>query len=137
MFTKSQVQLVIDNFNKVLPMATLKNHLHMGEDAVNDDDHKCGTIHCHGGWYAVATLDNTKFLTFIDGYDKLARDLGMNVDGELEHWARLNPEIWGNDQGISMFMHELAFKSPTRPNGAENLQDIINHWIEVRDRLPE
>jgi len=46
-----------------------------------------------------------------------------------------NPDIWGNTNGNAMFIFEEAFISKDRPNGAENFQDIINHWKEVKKRI--
>lgn len=133
--TKAQVQTVIDNFRKVLPMAVQENHLDMLEEDVNLDGYKCGTVHCHGGWYAVATLDLNQSLDFSDGATKMAEHLGFDNYLSLEDWAEENPGLWGNSRGETMFVFPSAFKSESRPEGAQNLQDIIDHWSEVQSRL--
>jgi hypothetical protein len=135
MITKEKVQLVIDNFKKVLPMATLANHLNMNQALVNCF-YECGTVHCHAGWYAVAACNLEMDLDYGDGAYKLATDLGFFSSMDLKLWVSNNPELWGNDEGLLMFTDKIAFKSKGRPNGAETLQDIISHWEEVRDRLP-
>ena len=61
--TSQQIQTVIDNFEKVLPQATLENHLDMKEEQVRNGSYDCGTVHCHAGWYAVAKKD------YFDKYD--------------------------------------------------------------------
>lgn len=141
--TKAQMQVVIDNLKKVLPIATLPNHLDMGCPHVNNTSHTCGTVHCFGGWYAVAVCDLSEFINYEEGKDQLATDLGFlsdcqyNVENLLVDWAMYNPGVWGNNNGTDMFLHERAFQHITkRPNGALNLQHIIDHLEQVRDRLP-
>jgi len=140
--TSENVSKVIANFEKVLPKATRQDHLKMLTPHVNCMGHECGTIHCHGGWYAVATCDSSKPLDFRSGIIKMSEDLGFDIDGDfftrtefIEDWAKYNPEIWGNNNGTYMFSNRLAFESEDRPGGAYSLNDIISHWKEVRDRL--
>ncbi len=141
--TKAQVQHIIDNFNTIIHLAKDDYSLDMMEG------HACGTTHCHGGWYWVAKNgdhgieddESTDGMAFEDGADMLARDLGFKDYVHLEDWAKYNPEIWGNYDGSAMFVDEKAFTSKD-PNSRRhktiyNLQDIIDHWCEVRDRLPE
>ena len=69
--TKKQFQKVIDLLYTVLPLTfDNKDHLNMGELRVSDGFHSCGTVHCFGGWFAVALL-NEKILTgrvnYMDG----------------------------------------------------------------------
>jgi hypothetical protein len=135
--TKAQVQTVIDNFRKVLPLTVQENHLAMHQGAVNTDGYKCGTIHCHAGWYAIAACDISKPLMFVHGSHQLAQDLGFAHHLHLRLWARDNPEIWGNEHGTQMFIDKQAFESESRLEGAQNLQDIIDHWSEVQSRLTE
>lgn len=88
--TKKQVQKVIDNFKKVLPMAIKDNHLMMMEGDVNMQ-HKCGTVHCHGGWYAIAVCNLKEPLDFTAGANRMAQDLGFENMGVLENWANEYP----------------------------------------------
>jgi hypothetical protein len=135
--TKAQVQTVIDNFRKVLPLTVQENHLAMHQGAVNTDGYKCGTIHCHGGWYAIAACDTLKPIIFVHGANKLAYHLGFIDNMQLRLWAKENPQIWGNSNGAYMFVDKVAFMSESRPGGAQNLQHIIDHWVEVQSRLTE
>lgn len=140
--TKAQMQVVIDNLKKVLPMAVLPEHLDMGESQVNTNDHQCATIHCFAGWYAIAVCDLNAPLDYEDGKNAIAEHLGFNsiddlkVD-DLKVWAAYSPFMWGNIYGNSMFYDRFAFYHPVkRLSGAKNLQHIISHLEEVRDRLP-
>lgn len=142
--TKSQWQAVIDNTKKAMEMATDPDHLDMEQVRVNVFDHKCGTIHCWGGWYAVVTLDNSGHLSYMNGARQIAIDLGFNVDPDdgdpasiVEDWADDSPDIWGNDNGSAILSGRNAFKSDARPGGALTLQHIVDHLEEVRDRSPE
>lgn len=132
--TSEQVLIVIRNFEKVLPLATLEGHLDMAEGDVNIN-HLCGTFHCHAGWYAIATCDLSEKFGHTKGAMRLAEDLGFDDHYYILEWARDNPEIWGNNFGYDMFLYEKAFTSSTRPEGAKTLLDIVNHWREVFDRI--
>lgn len=113
-------------------MATMKGHLNMMETSVNDDGHECGTVHCVGGWYAIANnLHLDGYITFREGADKMAFDLGLNVSYYLDKWATLNPIIWGNEYGESIFSSRIAY------NNACSLSEVITHLEGVRDRSPE
>lgn len=131
--TKQQWQKVIDNFERVLPMATMENHLTMQCTSVNENGYKCGTVHCVGGWYAVATLNmnNGEKYSYSDGADKMAQDLGFEYDYQLLSWSIKNFEIWGNKSGNEMFCSPLAY------NGADSLAEVVEFLKGVRDRSPE
>lgn len=131
--TKTQWQTVIDNFEKVLPMATLKKHLDMSEPCVRNFDHKCGTVHCVGGWYAVAVINHYahEFISYTYGADIMAKDLGFRDHESLELWSEYNPEIWGNEYGSYMFIHKDAY------NYAETLYEVVEFLKGVRDRSPD
>lgn len=150
--TKQQWQTVIDNFKKVLPLSIREGcGLNMAETEVNkpiDFDWftekstctTCGTVHCVGGWYAVATLSPDLAedrISYTDGAGKMAIDLGFyGMDKHakieaLENWAVSNPHIWGNLKGSLMFSCETAY------NGAETLAEVVTYLESVRDRSPE
>lgn len=129
---KKQVQKVIDTFEKVLEEYP-HLELDMMESEVNHN--VCGTVHCHGGAYALGACDLNKPLDFNDGANQMAKDLGFVSGRPLEIWATKNPTIWGNDTGSRMFANRYAFQSLTRPDGAQSLEDIIQHWREVKERL--
>lgn len=137
-----QVLTVIKNLQRVIPAGK-------GLDMNKCDVHLCGTTHCHGGWYAVATMPffrllfpfgiwllNIKEIDFLDGAERMSKDLGFEEERELSNWAKENPLIWGNEDGDRMFGHKKAFYHPTkRPDGAESIADIVDHWYDVYDRL--
>lgn len=127
---------VINNFKKVLPMAKRDRQLDMSQSDVNFAGYPCGTIHCHAGWYAVASCDVlTKILTYVNGIEQMAKDLDIPYEIILL-WASSNYEIWGNCYGSRMFNNRIAFCHPVnRPEGARNLQDIVDHWTEVYERV--
>lgn len=134
--SNKQIQFVIDNLQKYVdryPNAKLD----MKESYVNCR-HKCGTVHCHAGNYAVQALNDgrlTGIVHYKQGAYLMSKDLGF-VDKEcLKIWADNNPKIWGNNDGNSMFFSEIAFYHETkRPHGALNNQHIIDHWKEVLKR---
>lgn len=132
--SKEQWEFVLDTLAKVLPMAKRDYQLDMGEVKVNTEGHKCNTIHCFGGWYAVARLDKRKKLNYIDGAEQLAMDLGFKSKECLKKWANFNDEIWGNIYGDAIFILSYAFVSKKRPKGANNLRDIFDHLKEVAER---
>lgn len=130
--TKKQFQTVIDNFKKVLPQAKKAGHLNMMETNVNMYDHKCGTVHCIGGWYAIATYDaSKKDLTWTDGTRKMAMDLGFSTAHELTSWAVRNTKLWGNSQG------ERMFTSTTAWGDTNTLKGVVEFLEAVQKRLPE
>jgi hypothetical protein len=135
----SDVRKVIALLTSVLPMATREDHLSMSEVRVKIDGHICGTVHCHGGWFAIANnihLRDEKTIMYDAGSDLMARMIGFQHDVELGWWARLHKQIWGNPDGGYLFRHARAFYHPTkRPHGAKNLQHIIDHWSECATRL--
>lgn len=126
---------VINNFKKVLPLAKRDEQLNMSVSQVSSVG--CGTIHCHGGWYAVAACDTSEFIVFDNGACKMTEDLGFDDPDmySLTTWANQNPEIWGNNKGAGIFCRANAFEGVNRPAGAKNLQDIIDHWTEVYERV--
>lgn len=102
-----------------------------------DDGHQCGTVHCHGGWFAIAAVLHKKgFVTFEHGKKLMSQMLGFRCGYDLKVWGALNPQIWGNPDAMMMFLDVSAFyNDDKRPAGAENLQHIIDHWTEVAERL--
>ena len=117
----------------------------MAETHIRKDE--CGTTACFAGWYELACqvdegtvrwtddgcLRRCKSIgaaPFRDGSGRLALDLGFKSDEALSDWALCLPEIWGNSDGDSMFSSPFAFGKQ-----AVTLQDIIDHWHGVADRL--
>lgn len=133
---------VIRNFEKVLPMAKKETHLNMMETSVCNSYHKCGTIHCAAGWYAVAKNQIEQGTTYMDGIFLIEQDLGFEPrdyspgECQLEIWTIKNVELWGNRKGELLFSCRGAYSHPTkRPQGAQSLQDIVDHWKEVYERV--
>lgn len=105
---------VIRNFGSILHIANRKNHLNMMQVGVNKD-HICGTTHCHGGWYAVASkLHEKKEVCFLHGAAQMAKDLGFDNLFELQDWAKKNHEIWGNKNGGDMFCDKKGLLSSNK-----------------------
>lgn len=146
--TSESVFKVVENFKKVIPKTMrggffrkkteIKGHLDM-KQGVAKIHGECQTSMCHGGWYALATLDSRHIekLDYNQGARRIASDLGFTDGGMLKHWVSCNVDVWGNSSGYHMFAAggHVAFTSDTRPKGAETLQDIIDHWQEVGERL--
>lgn len=134
--TSASVKTLINTFRTILPMATRQEQLSMQCTRVNND-HVCGSVHCHAGWYAIAKgLHRGGIVNFMNGSQAMGEDL-FNISGGIRimAWAHVNPAIWGNTDGEYIFAHAMAFKSASRPNGAQTLADIIDHWQEVYERL--
>lgn len=143
--SKENLQKVITNLEEVLPFATKPYHLDMLETTVQSKIHPCGSVHCFAGWYAASEILNGKsdqydrqsLICFSDGTRRIGDILGFDSPEALYHWADSNPDIWGNTNGRHIFSAASAFYHPERrPNGAENLQHIIDHLKEVKERLP-
>lgn len=130
--TKAQVQTVIDNLVKAAEMAEGDCPIDMMEGEVKRI-HPCGSPMCHGGWYALATLQGAGYVYYHDGATRMAEHLGFPDSLGLQRWAKQNPTIWGNENGCIMFSSNAAFL----PNRVSSLHDIINHWRAVQSRLPE
>lgn len=135
--TKQQWQTVIDNLKKVLPIANNEESLDMSETNV------CNTVNCVGGWYVIATKgyiqegDDEGF-SYRRGTKEIANILGFKNDDSLENFLSQNDDLWGNVAGGGIFSDEEAYYHPTkRPEGAQTLQHVIDHFEEVRDRSPE
>lgn len=133
---------VIRNLESVLPRASRDSQLDMDEYIVyGGPDHPCGTVHCHGGWYAIATCEikeSKQFVSYTAGAHQMAKDLEVGIyTNDVEDWAKNNPEIWGNNNGKFILSCKTAFISPERPKGANNLKDIVDHWKDVYNRLVE
>lgn len=130
--TSAQARAVAKVFYDAAAMYP-ESRLDMKETSVNNG-HKCGSVHCHGGWYAVMRCSTDENLDYTDGADKMATDLGFDEYVDLKYWADQCPEIWGNYEGDQMFSSVYAFESDTR-DGAYTLKHIADHWSEVADRL--
>lgn len=134
MKSKDLLQVIL-KFIKIMPLTTHENHLSMIAGNVNRN-YECGSVHCHAGWYAIAACDLSQPLTFYNGANQMAKDLGFEDYTELLSWANKHKKVWGNDNGTDMFGKRHAFYEPEkRPNGANTLQDIVDHWTEVYYRL--
>ena len=109
--------------------------IQQGDGLYIDETHidVCGTVACHGGWYALAALDGLEWenpipgekgaapdylirspeecgytgyiASYAWGADKLAQDLlgEGSSQYDLQDWAHENPHLWGNEWGNDMF----------------------------------
>ena len=146
MITPERIDVVLRNFEKVLPLAeeSGEGHLDMDEEVVDDGHHSCGTVHCAAGWYALAFKGTPRWerahakseghISYDYGGDWMAEDLGFSRDDWPSTWASENPEIWGNTMGIYMFNDSRAYGDGEETE-AESLRDIYDHWTRVRGRL--
>jgi hypothetical protein len=139
--TIKQVEYVIEKLESVIEQACEEDAFDIGETRVYDnkkDKYECGTVHCVGGWYAVANLRrraikdkfNEGFIGFSDGAKLMAKDLGFAYRCDLENWAYENPEIWGNKKGYFMFDNLFSYDD-------EGFDGVIAQWQLVRDNLIE
>lgn len=103
---------------------------------------ECGTVACHGGWYAIAATDfywgndglakrDGRPVSYTEGADCLARDIGLGCLAGLKQWAAKHPDIWGNIYGAEMFYRTSRAFGP----GDITVQDVIAHWRGVADRI--
>lgn len=136
--TQKQWATVIEKLYSVLPMALQEEMgLDMMEVDVNQHGHKCGTVHCVGGWYSLGHWQHEAFrkggqsLDFRDGANALAKDLGFAMYSELSVWAHANREIWGNPAGGQLFAANQAYDHGNGP--AKDLADVIRHFEFVAD----
>jgi hypothetical protein len=138
--TVEQVNFVIDRLQFVRYRANKKDAFDITEDRVynKEDNYKCGTVHCIGGWYVVANFRRGAIrakrmeglINYADGADLMATDLGFADRYDLRDWARDNPKIWNNDNGYLMFSNTGAYDSP-------GFDGVIAQFETVRDNLPE
>ena len=115
---------------------------------------ECGTVACFAGFYALAKMketgeemwvyspfDNADFLDcpgsgdrspYSFGYDEFGKDIGI-APYKAQDWAATNPDLWGNEHGLSMFFSREAYGG--NRNSTITLYDIIAHWRGVADRI--
>jgi hypothetical protein len=137
--TIEQVNFVIRKLKSVAGQARKKGAFNMSEAiAYMKNRHECGTVHCASGWYVVANLDRPEiknrfkkgYVGYSDGADLMARDLGFADRDCLQTWAYENPEIWGNENGRSIFSEESAYDN-------EGFDGVIKQWELVKQNLIE
>lgn len=137
------VKQVVDLLKSVLPQG---GRLNMLITECNVDKNGCGTVCCVGGWFAIAlglpkyqgrgVKNKSSYLhiSYSTGADMMGRILGFKDRKDLQKWAQENQEIWGNSGGYVMFADRYAYKSKSKQR-ANNLQDVIDHWQDVCNRL--
>ena len=139
--TVEQVKFVIRKLKSVRGQAIKKDAFNMSEAiAYIKNRHECGTVHCVGGWYAIANLDRPEikdrfkkgFVGYSDGADLMAKDLGFANRDCLQTWAFDNPEIWGNPRGGSMFAYESAYDNEGFDGVISQLEVVKGNLIELR-----
>ena len=128
--TAKQIETILVTFEKVLPKAQKKRQFDIFECKVNQYGHVCGTVHCVGGWYAVAACDLSKHVDYIHGASQMANDLGFISLYYFRDFFRQQPNLWGNDNGYYMFSNQKAY-TPGNKRKASSLRDVYDHWVEV------
>ena len=145
MITSKKVFEFVEILETILPYAQHDGALDMREICVSENPeftgrpHQCGTIHCHAGWFCLAKLwdGESEYLPGECVYHRRGIDLiwlhfrPYRISSLMDK----NPHIWGNRYGGDMYRDKQAFVSKERPDGAETLQDIVDHWGEVGMRL--
>lgn len=135
--TQKQWATVIEKLYSVLPFALQEgSRLEMGESCVNVCGYPCGTVHCVGGWYAIAhwqdkAMNGSAILYFVHGAYKMARDLGFEYYQQFQDWAHSHSSVWGNNYGHNMFYAPEAYDHGNGP--AKELADVIRHFEFVAD----
>lgn len=126
---------VIQKFESILHLAPKRENLQMISGWVPPSLNECGSSCCHGGWYVIATVrDRCAPMTYNNGVDAMEADLELEK-GMLRVWSLYNSMLWGNEFGHHIFDAAIAFHSATRPHGAQTLEDIVDHWKEVYERV--
>ena len=134
--TSQQTQAVADTFKR-LAIDNPQGTVEMNE---TDLPSECDTFACHAGWYAHANkerLDDVFSSDYSNGARMMAEDLGFDHQTDLEAWARLNPDLWGNKKGAELFTYDCAFTtvSDSISEEPDALAMIGEHWQGVTDRL--
>lgn len=97
----------VDAAIALLPDCGLEMHfysinvpLHNGKYDATHSRASCGTVGCAAGWLAVALNacadPKNEGEEYLDGIDATDQFLGLN----LKKWARLNPQIWGENSRV-------------------------------------
>lgn len=139
--TKQQIQKVIDTLEASIKVVGVGVDMSQGR-VTHDDNTLCDTVFCHGGHYLIGyyTLQGLcvpAWKLYSSGVQRMAEDLGLGSEEGIANYYTENDDLWGNNFAAAMFVHREAFKSDTRPGGARDLNDIIQHWKEVKERTPE
>jgi hypothetical protein len=130
--------LKLANYFRLIEVNTdNKASVSMGTGCVFEiEDHLCGTPACHAGWFGIFYDDHAHDF---DNYARImARMLGFNYTAqELEDWASENADLWGNNDGYSIFSDAAAFGSHGFDTGRGKLtmHVIADHWYGVAERL--
>lgn len=129
------------------------------QEVIRPYDDECGTTACFAGWYLFADLhDKGEDHAFVDhtdhgtgcrfhaltvpvqhggymvhwdeGANAFARAVGFRHYEELEEWAALRPDLWGNPYGGDMFTRATAYGET--PQGDEvTIHTVMEHWRNV------
>jgi len=131
------IYLAVEAVEKTLSASILNNRkrFDIGQFKVNIG-YDCGTIHCAGGWFAVALCDTQKEISFTDGADIFASIIGMKDRWSLRRWAHNSPSIWGNTNGFELFDKNIAYADKGKI-GSRTMQDVLNHWRRVAQRIEQ
>ena len=72
------------------------------------------------------------FFWYIDGAQLAAKFLGFSDMHHLTGWATEHVGVWGNENGLAMFLDAKAFDGK-----ANTCNDLADHWDGVADRIEE
>ena len=155
----SAIRLVANRLESMIPQA-LNGNVKMYEPTICKTTNECETQACHAGFYELENAlrntdkyffdpvqsgnndqnflhkkwneDTTALVTWKDGANRMAHDLGFDSKEDLEEWAMSNPVLWGNEKGYDMFESVDAINSEC---GIIKLSEIVSHWRDVAERI--
>lgn len=117
---------------------------HVDYDNVEPLNH-CSTVACHGGWGSVLLIGEEEygFPSFDAGAVAIAEFLGFESDPGRErdaddvflYWADRRPDMWGNDQGLSMFSCDGYRAFGFMAGESISIKDIGKHYLKVGERI--
>lgn len=102
---------------------------------------------CHAGWISFVLSDriiersNDSSEWREDGKVKLAEFLDFPNIETFQHWAYLNPDLWGNQFGLHMFNYPESFAAidyttgnvMLKVNSKFTLSDLAAHYKKVAE----
>lgn len=136
------IRKVIDIYKTVEADANHRGKLDMGQGAVRDGCHQCNTVHCAGGWFAVALLrkypfcfDNNDEIGYNAGASAIATILGFGDPEEIVDNKDLlityladHPEQWGNEFGEEAFSREPFAYTGLSAESSKPMTLILRQW---------
>lgn len=122
------------DYKKVLDIATaldIVSRFNNEVDMENPCSYECGSPCCVAGWFEfTCNKSRSNDLGYHCGVSTIEKHLELLY---VDEWANQNPEIWGNERGIDIFLGPEAYNY----KGKLTLRKIAHHWYQVAERLRE